>query len=166
MLVMSIDLTVPTKLLRIKYCVQSEIKKKLSMIRLREVYNMKQKLIIVGMAFVLLTVVLSGCTSTKTNEERFLGSWITEISMGQEETAAFNFFSNGTFSLVVTILLNESDVNFTTLTFWRTYTISDETISMTIEGGTKEILEYSFSDNDDVLTFVEDNGESTVLLRQ
>ena len=128
---------------------------------------MKQKLIIIiGMALVLLTVMLSGCTSTKTNEEKFLGSWITERSMVQEETAAFNFFSNGTFSLVVTVLLNESDVNFTTLTFWRSYTISDETISMIIEGGTKEILEYSFSDNDDVLTFVEDNGESTVLLRQ
>ena len=164
MLVMSIDLTVPTKLLRIKYCVQIEITKKLSMIRLREVYNMKQKLIIVGMALVLLTVVLSGCTSTKTNEERFLGSWITERSMGQDETAAFNFFSNGTFSLVVTVLLNESDVNFTTLTFWEPYTISDETVAMVIEGKT-EILEYSFSD-DNILTLTEDNGESTVLLRQ
>ena len=127
---------------------------------------MKQKLIIIGMTLVLLTVMLSGCTSTKTNEEKFLGLWITERSMGQEETAAFNFFSNGTFSLVVTFLLNESDVNFTALTFWRPYTISDETISMMMEGDNKEILEYSFSDNDNVLTLVEDNGESTVLLRQ
>ena len=126
---------------------------------------MKQKLIIIGMALVLLTVMLSGCTSTKTNEEKFLGLWITERSMGQEETAAFNFFSNGTFSLVVTFLLNESDVNFTALTLWRPYTISDETISMMMEGDNKEILEYSFSDNDNVLTLVEDNGESTVLLR-
>jgi hypothetical protein len=84
---------------------------------------MKQKLIIVGMALVLVT------------------SWITEKSMGQEETASFNFFSNGTFSLVVTFLLNESDVNFTTLTFWRSYTIGDETVSMMMEGDTEEILE-------------------------
>jgi hypothetical protein len=127
---------------------------------------MKQKLIIIGMTLVLLTVMLSGCTSTKTNEEKFLGSWITERSMGQEETAAFNFFSNGTFSFVATFLLNESDVNFTTLTFWRPYTISDETICMMIEGDNKEILEYSFSDNDNVLTLVEDNGEYMVLLKQ
>ena len=127
---------------------------------------MKKKLVIVGMALVLLTVVLIGCTSTKTNEEKILGSWITEISAGQEETAVFNFFSNGTFSLVVTFLLDESDVNFTKLTFWEPYTINDEKIVMVIEGKT-EILEYSFSDNDNVLTLLqEDSGESTVLLRQ
>ena len=127
---------------------------------------MKRKIVIVGMTLVLLTVVLIGCTSTKTNEEKFLGSWITEISAGQEETAVFNFFPNGTFSFVVTFLLNESDVNFTTLTFWEPYTINDEKIVMVIEGKT-EILEYSFSDNDNVLTLLqEDSGDSTVLLRQ
>jgi hypothetical protein len=127
---------------------------------------MKRKIVIVGMALVLLTVVLIGCTSTKTNEEKILGSWITEISAGQEETAVFNFFSNGTFSLVVTFLLDDSDVNFTTLTFWDPYTINNEKIVMVIEGKT-EILKYSFSDNDNVLTLLqEDSGESTVLLRQ
>jgi hypothetical protein len=125
---------------------------------------MKKKMVIVGMSLVLLSFVLSGCVSSKTNEEKFLGSWVTERSAGQEETAVFNFFPNGTFSFVVTFLLNESDVNFTTLTFWEPYTISDETVAMVIEGE-MEILEYSFS-GDNILTLTEDNGESTVLLRQ
>jgi len=127
---------------------------------------MKREIVIVGMTLVLFTVVLIGCTSTKTNEEKILGSWITEISAGQEETAVFNFFTNGSFSFVVTFLLDESDVNFTILSFWEPYTINDEKIVMVIEGKT-EIFEYSFSDNDNVLTLLqEDSGESTVLLKQ
>jgi hypothetical protein len=123
---------------------------------------MKKKMIImIGMTLVLLTITLSGCTSTKTNEEKILGSWITEKSMGQEETAVFNFFSNGTFSLEVTV--NES--NLTTFTIWETYIITDESIVM-ILGNETETLEYSFSDGDDILTLIEDNGEHTVLVRQ
>ena len=123
---------------------------------------MKKKMIImIGMTLILLTITLSGCTSTKTNEEKILGSWITEKSMGQEETAVFNFFSNGTFSLEVTV--NES--NLTTFTIWETYIITDESIVM-ILGNETETLEYSFSDGDDILTLIEDNGEHTVLVRQ
>ena len=127
---------------------------------------MKKKIVIVVMSLALLTVLLIGCTSTKTNEERILGSWITEMSAGQEETAVFTFCPNGTFSFVVTFLLDESDVNFTTLTFWEPYTINDEKIVMVIEDKT-EILRYSFSDDDNVLTLLqEDSGESTILLRK
>jgi len=123
---------------------------------------MKKKIIImVGMTLALLTIVLSGCTSTKTNEEKILGSWITEGSIGQEETAVFNFFSNGTFSLELTV----NELNLTTFTIWETYTITDESIVM-ILGNVTETLEYSFSEGDDILTLIEDNGEQTVLVRQ
>ena len=123
---------------------------------------MKKKMIImVGMTLALLTIVLSGCTSTKTNEEKILGSWITEGSIGQEETAVFNFFSNGTFSLELTV----NELNLTTFTIWETYTITDESIVM-ILGNETETLEYSFSEGDDILTLIEDNGEQTVLVRQ
>ena len=123
---------------------------------------MKKKMIImIGMTLVLLTITLSGCTSTKTNEEKILGSWITEGSIGQEETAVFNFFSNGTFSLELTV----NELNLTTFTIWETYTITDESIVM-ILGNETETLEYSFSEGDDILTLIEDNGEQTVLVRQ
>ena len=123
---------------------------------------MKKKMIIMmGMTLALLTIVLSGCTSTKTNEEKILGSWITEGSIGQEETAVFNFFSNGTFSLELTV----NELNLTTFTIWETYTITDESIVM-ILGNETETLEYSFSEGDDILTLIEDNGEHTVLVRQ
>jgi len=122
---------------------------------------MKKKLVTVGMTLVLLIVILSGCASTKTNEEKILGSWITEGSIGQEETAVFNFFSNATFSLELTV--NESIV--ITYTIWETYTITDESIVMILEGET-ETLEYSFSEGDGILTLIEDHGEHTVLVRQ
>ena len=115
----------------------------------------------VGMTLALLTIVLSGCTSTKTNEEKILGSWITEGSIGQEETAVFNFFSNGTFSLELTV----NELNLTTFTIWETYTITDESIVM-ILGNETETLEYSFSEGDNTLTLIEDNGEHTILVRQ
>lgn len=124
---------------------------------------MKKKLVTVGITLILLIVILSGCTSTKTNEEKILGSWITEKSVGQEETAVFNFFSNATFSIEVT--MNGSYGNFTTYTIWETYTITDKTLVM-ILGGKTEILEYFFSDDSNTLTLIEDNGESTVLLKQ
>ena len=124
---------------------------------------MKKKLVTVGITLILLIIILSGCTSTKTNEEKILGSWITEKSVGQEETAVFNFFSNATFSIEVTV--NGSYGNFTTYAIWETYTITDKTLVM-ILGGETEILEYFFSDDSNTLTLIEDNGESTVLIKQ
>ena len=124
---------------------------------------MNKKSVIVGLALVFLSIILCGCISTKTNEEKILGSWITERTVGQEDTAVFNFFPNGTFSLE--IIVHELNGNFTTYVVWETYTITDEKLVM-ILGGETEILEYSFSDNDNILTLIEDIGESTVLVRQ
>jgi len=126
---------------------------------------MNKKFLSIIILFIILNFILSGCISTNNNQEKILGSWITEKSFGQEETAVFNFFSNGTFSFVVTVLLNESDVNVTRLSFWGPYQINDEKIKMEIEGN-MENLEFSFSDDFNVLTLFEDNDESTVLLRQ
>ena len=124
---------------------------------------MEKKSALVWMTLILLIILLIGCVSTKTSEEKILGSWITERSVGQEETAVFTFFPNGTFSLEIKV--NESNGDFITYTIWETYTITDEKLVMILEGET-EILEYFFSNNDNTLTLIEDNGESTILFRQ
>lgn len=59
------------------------------------------------------------------------------------------FFTDGSFS---------DSINETVI--WSIYTIINETISLQ-SGVETQILEYSFSNNDNTLTFIELDGEET-----
>ena len=83
------------------------------------------------------------------------------IPEGEEDSLIFNFFSNGTFSTTYYI-----DENSTEQTMWGTYTIADETLALTIEEDYTVTFDYSFSDNDNILTLTNKDGAVTVYIRQ
>jgi len=110
-------------------------------------------------------LVIGGCVTEEdaAYREKILGTWISETSMNQSENAIFNFYSNNTVSL--TVHLNESVGKPTTYVFWFNYTIDEKTLKMDINGKT-EVLDYTFSDNYNKLTLVEeDSGRETILIR-
>ncbi len=110
-------------------------------------------------------LVIGGCVTEEdaAYREKILGTWISETSMNQSENAIFNFYSNNTVSL--TVHLNESVGKPTTYVFWFNYTIDEKTLKMDINGKT-EVLDYTFSDNYNKLTLVEeDSGGETILIR-
>ncbi len=122
---------------------------------------MKKQLVIIGIVAILVTVGLSGCidnnnVSLKTNKEKVLGRWTATIS-GTPITAIMNFFTNGSYYEG----LNETTV------IWGIYKMTDETIVLQSEG-TTHIVEYSFSNNYNILTLTEtdDGGVYLVLIKQ
>jgi len=126
---------------------------------------MKCKFLIFIFILLIINYTFIGCVSTKNYKNNILGSWITKKSAGQEETAIFNFFSNGSYSFIVNIKLNESDINTTSLSFWGTYIIGEELITMEIEGNLEK-LSYSFSEDNKELKIIEENGDFTELIKQ
>ncbi|HEC89017.1 MAG TPA: hypothetical protein ENI44_00340 [Thermoplasmatales archaeon] len=115
---------------------------------------------------VSLVLVISGCVTENNGvayKEKILGTWISEASVNQSENAIFTFYSNNTVSL--TVHLNESVGKQTTYVFWFNYTIDEKTLKMDIKGKT-EVLDYTFSDNYNKLTLIEeDSGAETVLFK-
>ena len=123
---------------------------------------MKRQLAVTCIVVILLAVGLSGCTSINPDEKKILGKWLLEgIPEGEEDSLIFNFFSNGTFSTTYYI-----DENSTEQTMWGTYAIADETLALTIEGDYTVTFDYSFSDNDNILTLTNKDGVITVYIRQ
>jgi len=119
---------------------------------------------------IIILIVLSifyscGCINDNNiHKEKILGSWITEKSVGQDDKAEFNFYSNNTYSFIVTITNNDSNKKNDTFTFWWPYNFNNKKLIMEIEGR-NENLEYFFNEDYNVLTLIEDNGETTVLIR-
>lgn len=111
-------------------------------------------------------LVIGGCVTEERDtsyREKILGAWISETSINQSENAIFNFYSNNTVS--ITVHLNESVGEPTIYVLWFNYTIDEKTLKMDINGKT-EVLDYTFSDNYNKLTLVEeDSGGETILIR-
>lgn len=122
---------------------------------------MKNQLIIAGIVLISFAVVLSGCTSVRTDDEKILGKWLSGEAPGAEsDTLIWNFFSNGSFSLNLT----EAGIENSTIT-WMTYEIIDGTLIMAL-ADIEIPLNYSFSNNDNTLTFIDkDDGSSTALIK-
>jgi len=116
---------------------------------------MKKQLLIIGITLVLITVGLSGCSdnnlSSKSNDEKIIGRWTGTMS-GTTQIMTFQFYSNGSFFNSV----GKQGV-------WGTYAMTDTTLVGT-SGGVTHTVEYSFSDNDNKLTFIETGGELFILL--
>lgn len=127
-----------------------------------EVGEAKRQLAVTFIIVILLAVGLSGCTSINPDEKKILGEWLLDgIPEGEKDSLIFNFFSNGTFSTTYCI-----DENSTEQTMWGTYTIADEALALTIEEDYTVTFDYSFSDNDNILTLTNKDGVITVYIRQ
>jgi len=96
---------------------------------------MKKKLMIVGIVVILLTVVISGCTSNPLDTERnkFVGTW-TCVG-GSSKGSSFTCFSDGTGTM--------SAVSITWALKEGKFVISAKGITI--------LYNYSFSDNDSKL---------------
>lgn len=122
---------------------------------------MKKQLVIIGIAILLISVGLSGCTDnndvpSKVNKEKILGQW-TETIPNTPIMVIMNFFTNGSFY---------EGINETTV-IWGIYTMTGKTIALQY-GEVIHTVKYSFSDNDNTLTLNEtdDGGVYLVLSRQ
>ncbi len=123
-----------------------------------------RKLILI-LVVTIMIFITSGCVEENkvSYSDKIIGSWISAVSMNQSENAIFNFYSNGSVSLV--IHLNESIGEPTTIVKWFNYTMNGKLLTMDIMGE-KEVLECRFSDDYNKLTLIEqDSGGETVLVR-
>jgi len=120
---------------------------------------MKKQLLIIGITLVLITVGMSGCTdnnlSSKSNEEKLIGSWdVRDINANSTQYVA-TFFTNN--SVKATFPSGEKS--------WDTYAMTDQSLKFTQYGG-GTTFEYSFSDNDNKLTLIADWGQTLILTRK
>ena len=130
--------------------------------------NKVSKDILLVVVVFILTVGLSGCTSTEHHKENykelFLGKWVAgDTPEGEDGSVVFNFFSNDSFYVNLTNV--DQHGNSSTQTAWMTYNITNNTLIMVIEGNEVH-LGFSFSNNDKTLTLTEEDGTSTVIKRQ
>ena len=107
---------------------------------------MNKKLVLVGIAVLLIGVGLSGCTNEDNSQDgtdasndlaRFVGTWMYEDS-----GAIYTFSSDGAFSFDAPGEENEGTYEVRDGKLWFTYTFPPE-LEGELEG-----FDYSFSDND------------------
>ena len=115
-----------------------------------------EKQVIIGIMLILVTVGLSGCTDnndvpSKTNQEKILGQW-TGTALNSSQTMAFNFLTNGS------SLLTVSEVSE-----WVKYTMTSKTLTTTQRNGATTTFDYTFSDNDNTLTLILPDSESSII---
>ena len=118
---------------------------------------MKKLLVIIGIIAILVTVEFTGCTdNSKINEGKVLGRWTAPIP-NTNITAIMNFFTNGSFY---------ESINGSITVIWGTYKMTGKTIALQY-GEVIHTVEYSFSNNDNILTLKEtdDGGIYLVLSR-
>ena len=108
-------------------------------------------------------LMLVGCTETNTAKDYILGTWISQESIGQDETATFTFYENNSLLITVTLFMNESADDISEMNLWYSYKINEETLTMYLAEAT-EFVSYQFSDDYSVVTFTEkDSGTQTIL---
>jgi len=124
---------------------------------------MKKQLIIVGIIILLVAVGLSGCTetTTKTEIDRFVGTWETSSGFSPfNNISSFmgstTFYKNGTGKSDFSDSLPEQFI----------YNILDGKITIALLNFEELSIEYnySFSENDTRLTFT--NNENTFILEK
>ena len=126
-----------------------------------------KKHLIIGIAFLLICVVLSGCNeqqtttnSEKSDEDRITGTWfISELFENNTRTITYIFSPDTTYKVIGTYK------NYTE-SFNGTWKIENNKLIVTIEGRTL-IGDYQFSNNDKTLTITDtETNTSTVLTKQ
>lgn len=106
--------------------------------------TMEKQLMIVGIAVLILTVVLSGCNenTSKSDEDRFIGIWIYSIDLNNETISmTYDFLANKTFKMI-------TSSNDEVLIVNGTWNIKNNKLLITLEGQDAITNDYKFSDND------------------
>jgi hypothetical protein len=122
---------------------------------------MKKKIIITGIATLMIITGLSGCSTKNNNENqlnqtltpelmRFIGLWKTNP---ENINWTFNFFSNGTFQRMEGVVGGN-------------YTINDGKLVLTYldEIWMGDTFDYIFSDGNNTLTLIQTSPNENVLL--
>ena len=110
---------------------------------------MNKKIIIFGLAVLLVCVGLSGCTYTNTIDERFIGVW---KNAENPSYTSFTFLSDGTGSMSGLSIVWEIKDNKLVITY-------------SVSGGQgKGIYDYNFSNNDQSLILNDVNSLSNYTL--
>ena len=114
---------------------------------------------------VTMVIILCGCIDHGENNvnyyEKIIGKWIVgNMSEGEEDSVIFHFFTNNSFYINLTEIDNQGKNNIKTS--WMKYEIKENNIIMDIDGN-KVPLEFSFSENNNILTLKEKGGSSTIL---
>ena len=124
----------------------------------------KTNLTTVIIFFLLIAnIFFIGCLDSESYKEKIIGKWISEQSIGENESAIFQFFNNDTYSLSLSLQLSSN--NYSNITLWWTYSINEEVLELSLNG-TKEYLDYTFYENDTKLLLIErDSTAETILYR-
>ncbi len=123
-----------------------------------------KKFIVVVIMILIFIVSLSGCIesnkSSKTDEDRIIGSWfISELVDGKTNTVTYIFLPDKTYKVI-------GSFDGLTENFTGTWKIEDNKLIVTIEGRTLT-GDYQFSNNDNTLTITDTfSYEETVLTKQ
>jgi len=125
----------------------------------------KYKSVIALFITIILVICFLGCIENQNDPNKIIGKWMSEnVSEGEEGSVIFQFYTNGSYLISVTIP-DESN-NLTTTNIWNNYTIDNEILIMKIVDVEERLL-YSFSDDYNTLTLTEeDSSTETVLFRQ
>ena len=106
---------------------------------------MRKQIAIMGILVLLISIGLSGCDETSTNENKFVGTW-NEIQVELGEPTTVTFFSNGTFYGDYFGLLD-------------TWELKEETIVFSYQGEAYATYYYEFLDSDMILNLTNVKSE-------
>jgi hypothetical protein len=124
---------------------------------------MKKQLMIIGIIVLLVAVGLSGCSTTKSDKEKILGTW---RNLDGSLEKLMTFYDNET---VKAVTQSPSGLDaYGNSTDWYNFSIDDTKLCMTGLGTGKVYtgcVDYEFSNNDKTLTLTE-NGNSVVYTKQ
>jgi len=110
---------------------------------------MSKKIITFGIIFILLLVEMMGCfEEEKTEEDRFIGVWKLE------DGRTMTFYSNGNCNFII----GEGDWELKNNMIYITVSFKD--------GKNKMAYNYSFTNNDNTLTFIDAGDRTWVYSKQ
>jgi hypothetical protein len=128
---------------------------------------MEKRIFKLLMITIIISIIISitGCINNEEididYQQKFLGKWIVgDMIEGEEDSVIFYFYNNNSFYINLTQVDNQG--KYITNTSWMRYEIKDQNIIMEIEGN-KSPLDFSFSENYNILTLNEKDGSPTVL---
>jgi hypothetical protein len=108
---------------------------------------MKRQIIIVGVIAVVSCLIISGCTTSFSNKDKFIGSWKGTYSwagnLSRKVPATITFSSDGTYAATLPMIRDNG-----------TWDISDGILIKTAYGNPSVNYTYSFSNDDTSLIFI------------
>ena len=107
---------------------------------------MNNHLLILGIAVLIIVVVFTAYFLNQDESDRFVGTWKSDDGL------QMNFYPNGSYSVPPTI--------------YGKYSIKDGKLQFSVDGGTPYTRDYEFSNNYQILTIINPDGDDAILIKQ